>query len=146
MYIFLDFDGVLRRLSSATSRFEPELLKNFESVVRPVAEVKIIIASAWRLEMPLNELQQLFSPDVAERVVGATPEHLALTAHSRYNEVRSYLKTAQAIQATWLAIDDDPAHYPDDAPLLITDPYQGFDQACADRLLEFFHHCQYSVD
>jgi hypothetical protein len=138
MYLFLDFDGVLRRLSSEPLRFEPRLLENFQSSIRPLPEVRIVISSAWRLVMPLSELRLRFSPDVAERIVGVTPEHLALTAQSRYNEVRSYLKTAQALDAPWLAIDDDPAHYPHDAPLLITDPYQGFDLNCAKRLREIF--------
>jgi len=138
MYIFLDFDGVLRRLSAEPARFEPELLENFETAVRPVAEVRIVIASAWRLEMSLNELRRLFTKDVAERIVGVTPETLALTAHSRYNEVRNYLKQAKATETSWLAIDDDPAHYPEHAPLLITDPYRGFDADCAKRLQEIF--------
>ncbi len=67
MYIFLDFDGVLRRLTSEPARFEPELLANFESVVRPFIEVEIVISSAWRLEMSLDELRRLFSPDMAEK-------------------------------------------------------------------------------
>jgi len=136
MYVFLDFDGVLRRLSSEPSRFETDLVDNFESAIRPFPEVKIVISSAWRLIMSLGDLHMLFSPELAQRIEGATPETLALTAHSRYNEVRTYLKTAKAIQAPWLAIDDDPAHYPTDAPLLITDPYQGFDKTCAKRLQE----------
>jgi hypothetical protein len=115
-------------------------LENFESAVRPVPEVKIVISSAWRLAMPLGELRRLFSPDLAEYIVGVTPETLSLTAHSRYNEVRSYLKQAKALDARWLAIDDDPAHYPADAPLLVTDPYQGFDANCAKRLRQICTH------
>ena len=44
----------------------------------------------------------------------------------------------QASDALWLAIDDDPAHYPDYVPVLITDPHRGFDRDSAKRLLEFF--------
>jgi hypothetical protein len=138
MYLCLDFDGVLRRLSSEPLRFDPELLENFESAVRPLPAVRIVIASAWRLEMSLDKLCRLFSVEVSERVVGVTPETLALTTHSRYHEVLSYLKTAQALEARWLAIDDDPAHYPANAPLLVTDPYRGFDQDCADRLRDIY--------
>ena len=138
MYLFLDFDGVLRRLTAEPGLFEAELLDNFEAAVRTVPAVKIVITSAWRLEKSLSELRQLFSPDMAERIVGVTPESLALTAHARYKEVYSYLQSAKFMDAPWLAIDDDPGHYPEDAPLLLTDPYQGFDTTCIQRLQEIF--------
>lgn len=138
MYLFLDFDGVLRRLTAQPMRFEPELLGNFETAVRPLFELEIVITSTWRLEMTLNELRRLFSPDMAAHIVGKTPESLALTAHSRYNEVLGYLKAAKGLNAKWLAIDDDPAHYPEDAPVLITDPYLGFDVGSIPRLRELY--------
>ncbi|MDJ0806375.1 MAG: HAD domain-containing protein [Gammaproteobacteria bacterium] len=110
MYIFLDFDGVLRRLTATPACFEAELLENFESVLRPVSEAELVISSTWRLEMSLSELRRLFSPDISERIVGVTPETLALTPHSRYYEVRIYLKSAKSQETPWLAIDDDPAN------------------------------------
>jgi hypothetical protein len=138
MYLFLDFDGVLRRLPAAPGCFEPELLENFESSVRQLQEASIVVTSTWRLEMSLSELRELFSGDIAERILGSTPETLSLTPHSRYNEVRTYLKTVQDSDALWLAIDDDPAHFPHDAPVLLTDPYRGFDRDRAKQLVDFF--------
>ncbi len=56
MYIFLDFDGVLRRLSSDPGKFEEDLLSNFENMIRKHEHLKIVITSTWRLVYSLSEI------------------------------------------------------------------------------------------
>ena len=137
MLIFLDFDGVLRRLTSNPSRFENDCLENFESAIRPLPNVKIVISSTWRLAMSLTKLRRLFSTDVAERIVGVTPDFSAHSTHARYKEIQAYLKDQNTEKENWVAIDDDPEHYPKTAPVLLTDPNTGFDAECATRLWEY---------
>ena len=137
MYVFLDFDGVLRRVTSDPSRFEIDCLESLESAIRPLPEIKIVISSTWRLAMSLRELRRLFSADVAERIVGVTPDFTAHSTHARYNEVRAYLKDQNAEGENWVAIDDDPEHFPEDAPVIVTNPQQGFNSECAIRLWEY---------
>ena len=134
MHIFLDLDGVLRRLTSEPSRFDADCLEQFESAIRRCGDVRIVISSTWRLAMSLRELRSHFSPDVAERIDGVTPDSYSLSTHTRYQEIRTYLMKRGIEHENWLAIDDDPEHYPKGSSLLITDPNKGFDADCALRL------------
>jgi len=137
MYVFLDFDGVLRRLTSEPSRFESDCLKNFGAAIRPLPNVKIVISSTWRLAMSLKELRRLFSTEIAEKIVGVTPTLSEYTTHERYKEIQTYLKKRNIEDESWIAIDDDPEHYPKDAPVLFTDSNKGFDVRCTTQLWEY---------
>ena len=67
--IFLDFDGVLHRGNSGTLVLLPKL----EALLRKHPQIVIVISSTWR-NGGLPYLKRLFSKDIAERVVGVTPE------------------------------------------------------------------------
>ena len=135
--LFLDFDGVLRRLSSDPSQFDADCLENFESALRPLPFVEVVISSTWRLALSLTELRRFFSTDVAERIGGVTPELFEQSRHARYGEIQAYLKDHDVGNDCWVAIDDDPTHYPKNAPVLFTDPNTGFDAECATRLWDY---------
>ncbi len=136
MIIFLDFDGVLRRLSSPYFKFDADCLECFESTVRP-HDVGIVISSAWRLDFSLTDIKSHFSLDIAEKIIGITPESLKLVQHYRYNEVLAYLKKECIGKVNWVAVDDDPAHYPESCPVIFTDPMTGFNNECARKLHDF---------
>jgi len=134
MIIFLDFDGVLRRLSSEPSRFDPDCLEHLESVICQFPEIKIVISSTWRLAMSLKELRGLFSQDLGKKIVGKTPEVPFDIKHSRYKEIQAYLINKELESEHWIAIDDDPEHYPRNAPVLLTDANEGFNKDSARTL------------
>lgn len=133
--IFLDFDGVLRRETSDPSRFDQDCLEHFESSIRQCPVSKIVITSTWRLAMPLNELRSRFSPDVAIRIVGVTPENYEDDTYTRHAEIQTFLQDRNLVAMPWVAIDDDPENFPKAAPVLYTDPRKGFDAECATRLI-----------
>lgn len=132
--IFLDFDGVLRRVTSNPSCFDRDCLEHFESALRLCDKSKIVISSTWRLVAPLRELRKMFSADVAMRIVGVTPENLEEENHTRHAEILEFLASRKLTGLPWLAIDDDQSHFPKGIPVLLTDPYKGFDAECAVRL------------
>jgi ADP-ribose pyrophosphatase YjhB (NUDIX family) len=132
--VFLDIDGVLRRLRSPRGRFEVDCLAWFEDAVRRTHDIRIVISSTWRLDMPLREIRGCFSPDVAQFIVDVTPEAARITSYYRYGEVLAYLKNEGAEGTTWIAVDDDPAHFPATAPTLLTDPGRGFDETASQAL------------
>jgi len=132
--VFLDFDGVLRRLQSPPDRFDPDCRESFEAVVRERTEIRIVIASSWRLATPLDNLRKLFSTDVGERVIGATPEATRLTGFYRHQEVQEFLLQTGRPQARWLAVDDHRGHYPAEAEVVVTDANQGFGQRDAEQM------------
>jgi len=136
MLVFLDFDGVLRRLTSPSSAFESDCLEHFEGTVRQYDEVEIVISSTWRLAMSVEEIRRRFSPDIAARIVGVTPYVLNYEPHVRYREIGAYLMRNG--QGPWVAIDDDAEQYPASAPTLLVDPAKGFDAECSMRLVEHF--------
>lgn len=132
--VFLDFDGVLRRLSSRPDQFDPDCLASFEDTIRRFADVRIVISSSWRLGMPLREIRGRFSPDVRRLIAGVTPEAQRLTRHYRHGEVETYLRREGLTDEPWIAVDDDPAHFPERAPTTLTDADRGFDTAAAESL------------
>ena len=102
--IFLDIDGVLRRVTSNPSCFDQDCLDNFESAVRQCDKSKIVISSTWRLAMPLKELRYRFSPDMAARIVGITPENFEDEVYERHAEIKAFLEEKKVTALPWLAI------------------------------------------
>lgn len=137
--VFLDFDGVLRRVTSSPSRFDQDCLEHFESAIRQCTVSKIVISSTWRLAMTLKELRSRFSPDVAARIIGVTPEIQEEETYERHAEILLFLENKKVTAVPWLAIDDDPAHFPKGSPVLLTDPQKGFDAECSARLVKMLH-------
>lgn len=134
MRIFLDFDGVLRRLSSPPSRFDDDCVGHFTLAVLSHARAQVIISSTWRLAAPLDAMRRLFPAQLRPRIEGVTPELEIMQKYGRHAEVRRYLAQRGLDDAAWIAVDDDPENFPPGAPLLQVDPATGFDHACARRL------------
>ena len=90
--------------------------------------------------MSLKELRSRFSHDVAARIVGATPEIHEGEDYERLAEIKAFLKERKLAMVPWVAIDDDPAHFPRGSPVIFTDPQKGFDAECAARLVKLLLH------
>lgn len=71
MILFLDFDGVLHPRAPGKGLFSN--LAKLEAVLREFEFVEVVITSTWREDMPFEKLQELFSPDIRQRVIGITP-------------------------------------------------------------------------
>lgn len=142
MLIFLDIDGVLVKESEAFDfdteediRFHSDCQALFESVVCDYP-CRIVISSAWREDFSLDFIKSRFSPPVAVKIIGVTPI-LTDRRHTRYHEIVNYLQNHGFSEAPWIAIDDVSGYFPSEAPLITTDPNNGFDQAAALKLREF---------
>lgn len=134
VYVFLDFDGVMRRLSSKPFRFDADCREQFENVLRAHPHARVVIASIWRLGLSLEALRKMFSPDIAPRIVGVTPEAPGLIKHYRLREVLGFLKRHGAPDTPWVIIDDNPAQYPEGVKVIPTEPQKGFDERAAAAL------------
>jgi len=137
MIIFLDFDGVLRRLSSHVDKFDHDCLFHFENAVRIYTNIKIVVTSTWRLEYSLDQIKELFSSDIADKIIGVTPESMRLTKYYRYNEILLYLKINNFMDEKWIAINDDQGHFPNNCPLIITDSEMGFTFECGEKIRNY---------
>lgn len=136
MFIFLDFDGVLRRKQSPLYRLDRDCLRGFEDAVRSLPKAEIVIASSWREAFSLGEMRKLFSPDIAGRIVGVTPLEWHRENHYRYKEVLAFLKRSGHPGTHWIAIDDEAFHYPLGLEnLVLVDGSRGFDGDAAERML-----------
>lgn len=133
MIIFLDIDGVMRGLDAPPDRFETSCRMHFETVLREYPNVQVVISSTWRLEHSLDNLRNLFSPDIAPRVSGATPDLSNQSLNPRHAEVLAFLNSLTE-KSSWIVIDDKPAFFPAGTPMVAPDPFVGFDGACADAL------------
>ena len=136
MLIFLDFDGVLRRKQSPLYRLDGDCLSIFEGAVRLLPNAQIVITSSWREAFSLSQMRRLFSPDIAERLVGVTPTEWSREDQYRYREVLSFLKRNGHASSRWIALDDEAFHYPSGFDnLVLVDGSRGFDAEAAKRML-----------
>ncbi len=113
MLLFLDFDGVLHPQYDGVPTPVGEVfchLSRFEEIMRDFPSVEIVISSTWRNQFTLEELRSRFSPDIAARIIGMTPQ--AEHADGNYlptrreAEILDWLTTAGRTDAAWIALDD----------------------------------------
>ena len=138
MIIFLDLDGVLRRISSPPSVLEDCCLRPFCEAVRALPSARIVISSGWRIGSRIEDIRRHFPADVADRIVGMTSVLETTEPYARFREVQQYLRQHASPVAAWVAIEDDPSHFPEGcANVLLLDPEKGFDSETRDLLLRW---------
>jgi len=105
MTLFLDFDGVLHPFHRPSGTFV--LVPYFEEVLRDFPEVDIVISSTWREAYSLPQLQKFFSEDIAQRIIGVTPQ-LASFEHAfiREAEILAWRRKKKRERESWIALDD----------------------------------------
>lgn len=138
MLVFLDFDGVLHHFFPLSSSGDEEnqlfyYLPKFEEVARQ-HDFDIVISSTWRVKKNLEDIKAIFSPDIAERIVGVTP--FLDGSHSpggREKEVLAYLEKTGQMGRPWVGVDDFPSLYSKGPCVQCFDK---FDQDEANRLAE----------
>ena len=128
--LFLDFDGVLHPEHCHES-------KHF--CLLPV----LVITSTWRLQVPLDQLRKHFTPDIADRIVGVTPQFSrldnvpnTLVSYEREAECHAWLWANQIPHIQWLAVDDRSWLYrPFCRSLFLVDGRTGLTEASARQLV-----------
>lgn len=123
MILFLDFDGVLHRffpLDQGEENAHFYFVPPFEAAVRQAqGPVDIVIASTWRRKFSLDALKAHFSPDIAARIVGATPTVGSGNGPgARQVEVEAWLEAHGRQGEAWVGIDDFPELYAEDAAVV----------------------------
>ena len=141
MIIFLDFDGVLHPETSYRSKFLLCELPRLEAVLRDFPQAHVVVSSSWRETRSLQDLQGLFSPDVAMRVVGVTPAWRDLDyivyGYHRQAEIEAWLKINRSPWDKFVVLDDRAWLFsPFYAPLVTCDPATGMDDQVEQRLRE----------
>ncbi|NEQ41878.1 MAG: hypothetical protein F6K40_39145 [Okeania sp. SIO3I5] len=146
MWIFLDIDGVLVPekkfeqpvLPKDMLKFDQICLNEFENVLRRYPIAKIVISSSWREMYSLQKISSLFSGDIAMHVVGVTPclhpTVIEKNKHIRHQAILEYFRQNNEKNPQWVAIDDIPEFYEPGSPVIVTDPYYGFNRNSAEIL------------
>lgn len=131
--IFLDFDGVLNSMQSATfwhnkrdqAKWENELysawtgtlreylaqefcpiaLSNVEELVRRIPDVKIVVSSTWRMAETVETLKKILAPAklVSDAVIDTTP---IFREGPRGDEIQDWLNRHPEV-THYVIIDDD---------------------------------------
>lgn len=135
---FLDFDGVLHPISANNDYFRQENIISLFNCISEY-EISIVISSTWRLDLSLDEIVSKIEP-LGSKVVGITPEIDDPFIHFlRQHEVELYLSEYQQDCVPWFAIDDTPAFYKSDAPVLLIDGKVGFSENDCPRLKQLIN-------
>ena len=136
MILFLDFDGVLHPepCSSEDAFCKLHLV---EPILRDFENLEIVVSSAWRLDWkdPVESTTQMrkhFSADIAQRVIGVTPDHRylehstapkGLGEYQREWECRSWLRKHRTKGTPWLALDDRVWWFQPNSPNVMIVPF-----------------------
>ena len=142
MVLFLDFDGVLHapRVDVLFAR-----VPLFEQALNQYPNLDIVVSSSWRESHSLEELRSYFSQEFQPRLLGVTPVfplHLVKWADDsgfflgsqglRQKEVEDYMFNHYPNATPWIAIDDQPELFSEDASLIYTP--NGFDEKSIEEL------------
>jgi hypothetical protein len=105
------------------------------SAISPYPDLRIVISSAWRKDMSLHVLKELFSASVRGRVIDITPTiDNEISGYWRYEEIRLWVRLHR-YEGGWLAIDDAVHEFPPECQQLIAcDIRYGFDAHVAEKL------------
>ena len=145
--LFLDFDGVLHPpptsvpgswqvVLDSSSFFLPALVQRVLRIVRETG-CEIVVSSAWRVDFSVDQFNQIFDG----KVTGITPTlDLPISAYKeglvRYREVQDYLAYEVTGTPSWVAIDDQSKHFPEQPNIVITDPQIGVTEQQADLCIK----------
>lgn len=119
--LMLDIDGVLHRTQTGTLSKLPML----EEWLRKHHNIEIVLSSSWRESWSVDELTELFSPDLQSRVLGTIP---SLLDSLREDEILACVSVYRI--KTWVALDDMAEEFPKTGAshLVATDYYEGLTQ------------------
>jgi hypothetical protein len=115
MILFLDFDGVLHPIGNAPGGLDNfNKLPMLEAWLRDHDHVNVVISSSWRAIMDLDDMKQLFSEDLRERVISVCPDVSAKPKpfYWRYEEIQAWVNQS-GYEGHWLALDDAVNEFPD---------------------------------
>jgi hypothetical protein len=140
--LFLDIDGVLNRtgfqpaeLAGLRSWIEPELASRLCEVVR-ATNTEIVLASDWRLNRDLQELQdELHAAGIDVALIGATPE---LQGQPRWREVEAWMVEHHLAHEAVAIVDDKHDMGPLSARFVRVSPLNGLDDHAAQALRALF--------
>lgn len=125
--VFLDIDGVVSPGFTETLTQIPL----FEDFLRRHPTIDVVISSNWRCHASMEYLLGLFSPDVRNRIAGATDEEPGIFA--REKEVTSFATRHQL--RSWIALDDEHQLFsPGFANLYLTNHRTGLIEADVEQL------------
>jgi hypothetical protein len=116
--VFLDFDGVLNRLSdiafgAGESAFNVDAIKRLNDIVHE-AKAKVVVSSSWRVNYSLDELRKLLA-EVGFRgeIIGCTPIYSNEEAHSlpdigliRCREIQAWIDKHPEPLTSFVVLDD----------------------------------------
>lgn len=126
--LFVDFDGVLHPTLIEADIAADEIvvgtglfgwLPALVSVLRPHADVAVVVHSTWRRTHDIDELRGVMGA-LGSRVVGMTPPG------RRFDSIESWLRLNPQV-SSYRILDDDPSEFPVPPPpeLIVCDPRTG---------------------
>lgn len=132
MLLFLDIDGVVHPHIGYRPEYCFSKLPMLEDVLRAHPHVDVVISSTWRIRRTLQELQSLFSVDIAPRIIDKTPhwrdfqDDATYGTYVRQGEIEMWLRAAGRAWEPWIALDDQAGLFrPFCKNLLLTDSETG---------------------
>lgn len=116
--VFLDFDGVLNRLSDFAfeanqSAFNTDAIKRLNDIVHE-ARAKVVVSSSWRVNHSRDELRRLLAEaGFRGEIIGCTPIYNNEEAHSlpdigliRCREIQAWIDNHPEPLTSFVVLDD----------------------------------------
>ncbi|SCK11202.1 hypothetical protein VAR608DRAFT_0552 [Variovorax sp. HW608] len=125
MILFLDFDGVLHPEGEGHLPVEAPFcfLPRLEALLREYADVQVVISSAWRERLSLEQLREIFSEGLRHRIIGTTPwpgrDPAGYVPARREREIVAWLEANGGVAQPWVALDDAEWQFDDHMDKLV---------------------------
>ncbi len=148
MILFLDFDGVLHPLGCVTEKQLFSRLPLLERFLLDEAPCwQVVISSSWRQNFTLDQLLDVFSPDLRSRIIGSTPADDDRSLHKTWGsqarlypreiQIRHFLAQRGLSGEDWVALDDMKEWFRDaetNDHLILCNPQEGLSESDLARL------------
>lgn len=137
MFLFLDFDGVLRPVSAMPdSRWRA--VDQFAALMQG-RDVGVVVSSDYRSFMPFDSILQIFPFSLRQCIVGGAPvianDWGDQRLPRRHREVLAWMEGNGHAHSRWIAVDDDADHFAAGcAQLVQIDGTRGLDASSVEQI------------
>lgn len=136
--LFLDFDGVMHPIPIGFHQpfCRMDILER--AILPYMQHVQIVIASSWKMDLPIEKMREVFPASIRHLVIGTTPhidwDFSQPEAPWRHREVLLWLEQNGQKDMPWIAVDDKARLYPDLENVILTNSETGLDQAAVAKI------------
>lgn len=111
-------------------------------LIKQLPNAKIVLATTWRNSIPFKHLKTFLPQTIQESIAGSLDVSSLERKHVgvRGDLMCEWLTERGAIEAIWIALDDQPRHYDQHLGHLVKTPWRGMNELTVTQAIETIQH------